>query len=127
MKIRLLKGLYRRGYDAEKVRRLFRVIDWLLRLPLETERIVWKEIELIEKEKNMPYLTSVERIGIEKGMESGIEKGIEKGLKKGRAIGKEEGRLEATLNGIQTALEIRFGAAAMQRMPEVRAIQDAVR
>ncbi len=101
------------------------MIDWLLRLPLEAERIVWKEIERIKKVKNMPYLTSVERIGIEKGMESGIEKGIEKGLEKGRAIGKEEGRLEATLNGIQTALEIRFGAAAMQLMPEVRAIQDA--
>ena len=58
-KIRLLKGLYRRGYDATQVRRLFRVIDWLLRLPTEIEKIVWGEIEQIERENRMPYVTSV--------------------------------------------------------------------
>ena len=32
-KVRLVKGLYERGLDAEDVRRLFRLIDWLMDLP----------------------------------------------------------------------------------------------
>ena len=32
-KIQLIKGLYERGWAADEVRRLFRVIDWMMDLP----------------------------------------------------------------------------------------------
>ena len=32
-KLRLVKGLYQRGMDAEDVRQLFRFIDWIMDLP----------------------------------------------------------------------------------------------
>ena len=35
----------------------------------------------------MPYITSVERIGMEKGMQKGIEQGIEKGIQQGKQLG----------------------------------------
>ena len=98
-KIRLVKGLYHRGFRAEKVRRLFRVLDWLLRLPKETEKIVWKEIEKIERENAMPYVTSVERIGIERGLEMGMEKGF--------------------LAGIKALLTVKFGEKGIQAYQEI--------
>ena len=32
-KFRLIKGLYERGWDVERVRQLFRLIDWMVDLP----------------------------------------------------------------------------------------------
>ena len=32
-KIRLVRGLYERGFSAKDVRELFRVIDWMMELP----------------------------------------------------------------------------------------------
>ena len=37
-------------------------------------------LNAIEKEKSMPYVTSVERLAREEGIEQGIEQGIEKGV-----------------------------------------------
>lgn len=50
----------------------------------------------------MPYVTSIERIGIKKG----LQKGLQKGLRKGR----EEGRLQMARQTVLAALEVRFGA-----------------
>ena len=38
----------------------------------------------------MQYVTSIERIGIEKGMEIGMEKGLEKGMLKGMLKGEQK-------------------------------------
>ncbi len=100
-KVRLAKGLYRRGYNAQQVRRLFRLIDWFLRLPKELEQLAWREIEQFEKERQMPYVTSVEQIGMEKGMEKGI------------------------LKGIRAVLAVRFGADGLKLMPEIELVKDA--
>src|SRR5437899_2164717 len=37
-KLRLVQGLYDRGWHAEDVRQLFRLIDWLMELPVELQR-----------------------------------------------------------------------------------------
>src|SRR5262249_14438225 len=60
-KVRLIKGLYDRGLDAEQVRQLFRVIDWLLALPEELEVQFTDEIYRFEEERRMPYLSQLER------------------------------------------------------------------
>jgi hypothetical protein len=47
--------------------------------PQEMEEGVWKEIRRYEEEKNMPYITSVEKIGIQQEIEQGIQQGIQQG------------------------------------------------
>jgi hypothetical protein len=38
-KVRLVRGLYRRGMDPEDVRQLFRFIDWVMELPELPEQV----------------------------------------------------------------------------------------
>lgn len=70
-KLRILRALYRRGIAPNQLRQLFRVIDWLMQLPPAIEQQFWQELEQIESETNMPYVTSVERMGREKGLWAG--------------------------------------------------------
>jgi len=66
-KLRLLKPLYRRGMSRETIRDLFRVIDWMMDLPRDIALQFENELLLFEQEKHMPYVTSIERHGMEKG------------------------------------------------------------
>jgi hypothetical protein len=85
-KLALAKSLYRRGWDRGDILELFRFIDWMLRLPEELEEQLWSEIQTFETVEHMPYVTSVERIGIRKGIQQGIEQGIEQGLRRERLL-----------------------------------------
>ena len=80
----LVQGLYRRGWGKQQVLDLFKVLDWMMRLPKELETQLWQDIETLEKGANMPYVCSVERIGIEKGLEQGIQQGIQRGMQRGQ-------------------------------------------
>lgn len=74
-KLGLIRGLYERGYDRAQILELLRLIDWLLALPEELEDHLWREIERIEEERRMPYVTSWERIGQERGEQIGRREG----------------------------------------------------
>ncbi|HBL62825.1 MAG TPA: hypothetical protein DDZ80_31965, partial [Cyanobacteria bacterium UBA8803] len=52
-------------------------------LPEELERAFLQDINQYEEERKMPYISSVERIGIEKGREQGREEGREEGIQQG--------------------------------------------
>ncbi len=56
---------------------LFVVIDWMMRLPKALEQELWSDIETLEEIDKMRYVTSVERIGMEKGLTKGMELGIQ--------------------------------------------------
>ncbi len=71
-KLSLIKGLYERGFSREDILELFRFIDWLMALPEELEHRFDEEIMHYEEEKQMTYITSVERIGIQKGIQQGM-------------------------------------------------------
>ena len=66
-KIQLVKSLYRRGWDRAIISELFRFIDWVITLPKWLEQIFWEEVKEFEKELTVQYVTTGERIGIEKG------------------------------------------------------------
>ena len=70
-KLFLIKRLYKLGYDKRDVNLLFQFIDWAMSLPKELEEGLWVEIQKLEEEGKMEYVTSVERIGIRKGMQQG--------------------------------------------------------
>jgi hypothetical protein len=76
----LVQGLYRRGWGKQQVIDLFKVLDWMMRLPKELNAQLWQNLETLEKGTNMPYVCSVERIGIEKGIEQGIQQGQARAL-----------------------------------------------
>jgi hypothetical protein len=70
-KLYLIKRLYRAGLEKKDVIALFEFIDWAMSMPRELESGLWREIEKIERERKVEYITSVERIGMEKGMKKG--------------------------------------------------------
>ena len=50
---------------------------WLMSLPSELEQEFQQELNQYEEEKRMPYVTSVERIGREKGMRESVIDALE--------------------------------------------------
>jgi hypothetical protein len=70
-KMRLVRRLYERGYARQDVLELFRFIDWVLTLPQGLEARFRTELARFEEETQMPYITSIERMGIEQGIQQG--------------------------------------------------------
>lgn len=81
-KVELTKSLYAKGYCQKDIINLFRFIDWMMRLPDELETVFWEEIKHYEEDKQMPYVTSVEKIGIKKGMQKGMQQGMQQGMQR---------------------------------------------
>ena len=98
-KISLVKMLYERGYSKNDILNLYRFIDWVISLPRNLKLRFNEEIIQYEKEKKMPYITTAESIGIEKGMKKGLQKGREEGIQKGREEGIQRGRRGRDTNG----------------------------
>ena len=71
-KFDLVKRLYQKGYSKKDVVQLFSFIDWVMSLPQELSMRFWDNLISFEEEYKMPYVTSVEKIGIEKGMQQGM-------------------------------------------------------
>ena len=67
----LVRLLYRQGWGKQRILDLFAVLDWMMRLPEELEQQLWLEIETIEGENKMRYVTSVERHAVKRGMTKG--------------------------------------------------------
>jgi hypothetical protein len=95
-KLRLARGLYERGMDKQVIFQLLRFMDWMMDLPRGLTVQFRAEVSRLEKERNVPYVTSFERLAREEGL----------------------------LEGIEAFLEFRFGAAGVQLMPEVRKLED---
>jgi hypothetical protein len=103
-KLRVVKGLYGRGWGEEDIRQLFRLVDWILDLPDDLQDAFRTDVSHYEMEKHMPYVTSIERLA--------------------RKEGREEGRAEGLQEAIVLALQARFGPRARKLLPQVRALQD---
>jgi hypothetical protein len=72
-KLRLVRGLYEQGFGPEDVRQLFRLIDWLMKLPNPHNDRFWKEVQEDEEKRRMPYVTTVERIGMRRMLERTLQ------------------------------------------------------
>ncbi len=99
-KLALVRRLYERGYSRERILSLFRFIDWLLALPEAAQQAVWRGISQFEEDRQMTYITSVERIGMQRGQQ-------------------EEAR-----RMVRRVLERRFGPAASDLVEQVEGISD---
>ncbi|HAF54207.1 MAG TPA: cytosolic protein [Thauera sp.] len=96
-KRRLVRLLYERNWPRQRIIDLFRVLDWMLKLPDSLERQLWQDIENIEGERKVTYVSSIERFAIERGMKKGMQQGMQQGIQKGLA------------QGLQRQLNRRFG------------------
>ncbi|MCP1634380.1 hypothetical protein J2T32_002799, partial [Kerstersia gyiorum] len=85
------------GWQARRIRQLFLFIDGILALPASLDEAFWQSLASFEKERNMAYISSVERIGIRKGLEQGLHRGL------------EQGRHEGMAGLLREQLELRFG------------------
>ena len=74
-KLTLTKMLYDQGYDKKTIIALFRFLDWVMSLPKELQREYRDEMERFEEERKMPYVTTIERMGIEQGLQQGLKQG----------------------------------------------------
>ena len=68
----------------------------------------------------MPFITTAERIGIEKGLKQGLEQGLQQGFKQGR----EEGIRQGLLKAIELGLELKFGAKGLHLLTEIKKIKN---
>jgi hypothetical protein len=81
-KLALIRRLYERGYERQAILDLFRFIDWVLELPEDLELRFRVELEQLEAERRMRYVTSVERLSREEGRQEGLQQGAILLLKK---------------------------------------------
>jgi hypothetical protein len=105
-KLRLVKWLYEKGYNRDDILELFRFIDWLLALPAPLEQRFQAQLADYEAAMSTPYITSIERRGIEKGIEQGVRQGRMEGERQGLARG-----LAAERTLLRRLAERRFGEA----------------
>jgi hypothetical protein len=106
-KLALVRRLYERGYSRERILSLFRFVDWLLALPVAAQKAVWQDIAHYEEERQVTYITSVERIGIEKGRQEGLQ---------------EEAR-----RMLRHVLERRFGAVPTELLDQLESVRDVAK
>ena len=76
-KIRLLRILYQHLWDKQRIIDLFYILDWLMQLPEWLNSQVWQELEAIEENKNMEYVTSIERLGMVRGQYTLLKRMLE--------------------------------------------------
>lgn len=70
-RMELTKEFYLRDYSKEQVIRLYRFIDYVLKLPKLKALQFKQELELFEEGRRMPYVTSTEMIAREEGLMQG--------------------------------------------------------
>ena len=66
-KLSLTRRLYQQGYQRQDIINLFAFIDWVMTLPDNLSAQFWTEVRQFEEEQQMPYITSVERLGMQRG------------------------------------------------------------
>jgi hypothetical protein len=104
-KWRLTKLLYGRQWDKQRIINLFKVIDWMMRLPEGLQTLYMRGAVALQRRASMTYLTSLERQAIGKG----IRKGRREGRREGRQEGWQEGRQEGSAEVLAAMLAKRFG------------------
>ncbi|MBP1467503.1 DUF4351 domain-containing protein [Candidatus Chloroploca sp. M-50] len=76
-KLARFRAFFRNGYTAADMRRLYRVLDQLLRLNPSMHTTVRATMRLIEQEETQmdTFVTSIEELAFAEGVEKGVEQG----------------------------------------------------
>lgn len=110
-KWRLARLLYERDWERQRIIDLFAIIDWMMRLPDTLERQLWQQLQQLERNKRMRYVTSIERFIIEEQKQKGMQQGMQLGMQQGassvllRQIERRFGTLDEATRARITAAE----------------------
>jgi hypothetical protein len=63
----ITRALYEKGFSSKDILALYRLVDWLMMLPDDLTEQFTQNLIAYEEENKMPYVTSAERIGMDKG------------------------------------------------------------
>lgn len=74
-KLAITRAFYKHGFKKSYILGLYSFIDWILALPEPLELEYIETVEQLEEEKHVRYITSAERIGMQKGMQQGMRDG----------------------------------------------------
>ncbi len=94
VKCELIRLLYSHQWDKDLIRQFFLVIDWMLELPPDLDLQLSNFVRQLEEEQKMEYVSSVERVLLER---SALQ-------------GRQEGKLEGQASLLCHLLARRFGA-----------------
>jgi hypothetical protein len=119
-KFRLIRLLLERGYQRQEIYALFRFIDWVLWLDPDLEKEFEADVALLEKERNVEYISSMERRAIDRGLERGLAQGLERGLEQGLVQGKMLGQRQLLLQMMQ----LKFGELPPEMLAYVASLED---
>ncbi len=120
VKLALARALYARGYDRERLLKLFRFLDYVLTLPEALSGRFDRELEEIEERWNMPYVTSIERRARQEGRQEGHQEGLREGIQQGQ----QEGMLQGVRDLLQQTLQVRFGPPPALLLRKIEQCQD---
>lgn len=95
--------LYERGWAEQEIIDLYRFIDWVLTLSPELEEAFRQDIATYERGKNMPYISTIERLGEARG----------------KVEGKVEGRVEGKVEMIGFLLAQQMGTISTDMVEEL--------
>ncbi len=100
----LVRGLYERGYDRENIRKLFRLVDWMMALPEELQQRFEDKLERYEEDLQMPLLSRMELRGLERG--------------------RIEGSLRNARESVIVVLRTRFAEVPSETIEAINGIED---
>jgi len=125
-KKRFLLELYQRGLNRETILAVYKFIDWVMKLSKELNTKLVAEIQDTEETKKMSYITTAERMGIEKSM-STVHQAIALAFKAkfgetGQPLIERVYRLKR-LESLQTLLE---KLSYSQSLPEAEKVFDEI-
>jgi predicted transposase YdaD len=110
-KKQLTRLLHRRGWCEEEICKLYLFIDWILTLPEDLEVIYNDDIKQFEEECDMPFISGMERRGIERGRQEGMEMG--------RDVGRQEGEKKKALNIAKKMLSKKLDRSVIQELTDL--------
>lgn len=106
----------KKNLSREHIMRLTVFLEWIVALPETITPYYNQQLQHLEEEQNMSYISIIERQGIEKGIEQGIEQGVAQGVGKGRLS-----TLQSTL---QKLIKLKFGEASSQYQQRIEQAQE---
>jgi hypothetical protein len=92
--------LCERGWAEQEIIDLYRFIDWVLTLPPELEEAFRQDITTYQRGKNMPYISTIERMG--------------------EARGKIEGKVEGKVEMISFLFAQQVGTISIETIEELK-------
>nr|WP_263012897.1 transposase [Ancylothrix sp. D3o] len=103
----LVQSLYERGYNQEKIIRLFRLIDWMMTLPASIQQSFESKFKSYQEERKMPILSNIELRAME--------------------AGRQEGTLRTARESVLEVLEVRFNEVPPALRTLINQIEDISR